>query len=191
MRAIPPALVEDTYIYYFDGACRRGDDRRSALFGVLLFRCGIVIARVPVLLYGMSNNEAECYGYLAFLPHLLAMQFTKILVDVDSKLVICQMNGVCWSKAENLTPYYERGLAMMRRLHGLCDADTFVVSRVYREFNADTDSLANAALDIFTRASTVGLLAGWLRFLLRNACQSALAAVHVFVFLLTAVSTLL
>ena len=154
-RAIPPALPDDTYIYYFDGASRRGDDRRSASFGALLRRNDLVIARVAVFLDDMSNSEVEYNGMLAVLQHAVSMRYTKIRVYGDSKLVISQLNGVWRCKAENLTRYYERGLAMMLVLTGLCDDEHFVVSHVYREFNADADSLANIALDRFSGSNTV------------------------------------
>lgn len=67
VRVVAPELPNDTYIYFFDGACRRGGWKRVASFGALLWFNGWVMARVAVYLHDMSNNETECHGALAVL----------------------------------------------------------------------------------------------------------------------------
>jgi ribonuclease HI len=161
LRSIAPSLPSDTYIYFFDGASRNQEGTRSASFGALLRYNNIVIARVAVFLNDATNNEAEYQGALAVLQHAVSMQYNRILVYGDSKLIVSQLNGVWRCKANNLTVFYEQGLALVRRLHETCADNAFGLAHVYREFNADADSLANVGIDRRTRATAVVVNDGW------------------------------
>jgi ribonuclease HI len=161
LRAETPDLPGDTYIYFFDGACRRGNQTRSASFGALLRYNGRVIARVAVYLHDMSNNEAEYHGAIAVLQHAVSRQYSRVLVYGDSKLVVKQLCGMWKCKAENLSPYYEDGLDLMRQLRQNCAPGAFGLSHVYREFNADADSLANIAIDSYRRATVTLVDEAW------------------------------
>ena len=147
MRAVAPDLPNDTCIYFFDGACLRGDQTRSASFGALLRFTGRVMARVAVYLHDMSNNETEYHGALAVLHHAVARQYSRVLMYGDSMLVIKQLCGMWKCKADNLAPYYENGVELMRQLRQNCTSGIAALSHGYREYNADADSLANIAIE--------------------------------------------
>ena len=110
----------------------------------------------------MSNNEAEYCGALAVLSHACHMRYPRVIIYGDSMLVVRQLTGAWRCKAANLVPNYERGLAMMRQLAETCDANSFKLAHVYREFNADADSLANVALDRQTSVGALVVNQGWL-----------------------------
>ena len=52
-----------------------------------------MIARVAVYLDDATNNEAEYQGALAVLQHAVSMQYTRVLVYGDSKLIVSHLNG--------------------------------------------------------------------------------------------------
>ena len=64
-------------------------------------------------------------------------------------------------QSANLVMYYERGLALIRRMQQKCIDGTFSFSHIYREYNADADGLANLALDRRTRAGPIVLDDNW------------------------------
>ena len=133
----------------------------STTFGGILRYNNIVIARVAVYLDDATNNEAEYQGALAVLQHAASMQYTRIRVYGDSKLIVSQLNGIWRCNANNLIAFYEQGLALVRRLHETCTDNGFGLAHVYREFNADADSLANVGIDRRSHATAVVVNDGW------------------------------
>ena len=73
-------------------------------------------------------------------------------------LVIKQLCEVWKCKADNLAPYYENGLELMRQLRQNCTSGIAAISHVYREYNADADSLANIAIDGYNQINTTATL---------------------------------
>jgi ribonuclease HI len=161
LRSQAPELPSNCLIYFFDGASRKTEGGRSASFGALLRVDGVTVARYAEYLGEWTNNETEYAGALAVLEHALSQQCPRVCIFGDSKLVVSQLNGNWKCKASNLIQYYERGLELMRRLHDACASGFFVFGHVYREFNADADSLANVALDQRTAGTTVVVDDAW------------------------------
>ena len=88
------------------------------------------------------------------------MRYTRVRVNGDSKLIVKQLTGEWRCKAPNLQAYYERGLALSRHQSGI-SVNNLKMSHVYREFNADADSLANFALDHRTNTTPVAVNDNW------------------------------
>lgn len=65
--------------------------------------------------------------------------------DVDSMLVQRQVTGVWQCRAPDLIPWYTQALAQIRQLRLL--GVTTAVRHIYREHNAEADSLANYVID--------------------------------------------
>ena len=112
-------------------------------------------------LSNVSNNEAAYQGALAVLQHACSMCYPRVCVCGDSKLVVNQLTGVWRCNAASLSPYYERGLAFVRRLNELCDAGGFSMSHIYREYNADADSHANVAIYRYDGSAVVVVNDAW------------------------------
>jgi len=120
-----------------------------------------VIARVAVYLDDATNNEAEYQGALAVLQHAVSMQYTRVLVYGDSKLIVSHLNGQWRCRADNLTSFYEQGLGLIRRLSENSANHAFCSAHVYRQFNADADSLANVGIDRRTHDTAVVVNDNW------------------------------
>ena len=100
--------------------------------------------KAPVSLY---------HGALAVLQHAVARQYSRVYIYGDSILVIKQLCGVWKCKADDLAPYYENGLELMRQLRQNCTSGIAAISHVYREYNADAASLTNIAIDGYNRSN--------------------------------------
>jgi ribonuclease HI len=161
LRSRVPNLPGDSLVYYFDGASRKAEGGRSASFGALLRVDGVTVARYAVYLGDRTNNEAEYAGILAVLQHAVLQRSTRVCIYGDSKLVISQLTGEWKCKASNLVANYEIGLDLVRQLHDKCASGFLRLSHIYREFNADADSLANVALDQRTASDAVIVSDAW------------------------------
>ena len=156
-----PAMPDNSLVYFWDGASwKRGADRLAS-YGAVLRVNGVVVGRLGVYLGDQTNNEAEYQGALAVLRHALSMRCPRIFLYGDSKLVVSQLNGVWMCKADNLAPYYEQGLALVRDLELSRDEGRFDMVHVYREFNVDADAVANAAIDRWTGRTNVVIDDNW------------------------------
>ena len=91
-----------------------------------------------------SNNVAEYMGVLAALRDAVNRpQVRSFRFQVDS--VAKQLNCLWRCSCPDLLHFYRDSLDLLEVLRRRC-ADV-IVAHIYREFNAEADSLANEALD--------------------------------------------
>ena len=150
------------FVHFWDGASKKGDGCKLGSYGALLRVNGVTVARIAVYVGDHTNNEAEYQGALAVLEHALAIGHPCVRMYGDSKLVVSHLNGTWKCKAANLTDYYERGLSLVRQLQDICADGEFSIQHVYREYNADADSLANIAVANRGRDNAVVVNEAWL-----------------------------
>lgn len=134
-------MSAERHVLYCDGAAR-GNPGPAAIGGVL-FAPGRVepVAAISEAIGRATNNEAEYRALLAGLQTALAAGVTRLLVRLDSELLVKQMDGSYRVKAPGLKPLHEEAVALLRRFASV------VFEQVPRERNAIADELANAALD--------------------------------------------
>lgn len=142
----PPA--PDTVLYRCDGAARGQGNRRQerqASFGAVRFLNGVVQGRCAARLGDETNNIAEYTGALVCLRDASARHARRVLIQMDSMLVVRQLRFEWRCLAASLTPLYNEALRMLRAMSD-AGADVQIV-HIYREFNAMADSLANEVLN--------------------------------------------
>lgn len=134
-------MSAERHVLYCDGAAR-GNPGPAAIGGVL-FAPGRVepVAAISEAIGRATNNEAEYRALLAGLQTALAAGVTRLLVRLDSELLVKQMDGSYRVKAPGLKPLHQEAVALLRRFASV------VFEQVPRERNAIADELANAALD--------------------------------------------
>lgn len=150
-----PHIPPNTLVYFFDAASRKSETWSLASYGAILRDNGVVVARIAVYLGEQTNDEAKYQGALRVLRHALATRCPRVCIYGDSMLVFKQLCGQWKCKTSNLTSFYEEGLELMRRLYRACDVGVVAFGHVYREFNADADSLAKEAINRRTHGYTV------------------------------------
>ena len=94
---------------------------------------------------------------LAVLRHAASSHRNRICIYGDSKLVVSQLAGLWRCNGDNLVPFYEEGLRIVRRLQAVCNQGLFRLTHIYLEFNVDADALANVALDNYFAGQPVGV----------------------------------
>jgi len=102
---------------------------------------GQVVAKLKKYIGRSTNNVAEYYGLIAALDYAQQHGIRALRVESDSELMVRQMRGQYKVKSPELRPLFERARKMAQTF------DTFKIEHVYREQNAEADTLANEALD--------------------------------------------
>jgi len=102
---------------------------------------GEVVAKLKKYIGRMTNNVAEYYGLIAALDYAQSHGIRALRVESDSELLVRQMRGQYKVKSAELRPLFERARKMAQTFA------SFKIEHVYREQNAEADTLANEALD--------------------------------------------
>ena len=123
-----------------DGASR-GNPGPAAWGAVFLDEDRSVVSEHYKAIGENTNNYAEYMAVVEALKQAKVENFTEIIVESDSQLLVKQLTGEYRVKAPNLQPLF----AECRQLARDFESCEFV--HVRREFNKLADALANRALD--------------------------------------------
>ena len=138
---LPAADPEHEYVLYCDGASRGNPGLASA--GYVLFDAGgaEVAAAGEVIGRNTTNNVAEYTALLRGLELAVRLGVQRLLVRMDSELVVRQMLGQYKVRHEGLRPLFATAQRLRRAFA------RFSIEHVPRAQNARADALANEALD--------------------------------------------
>lgn len=123
-----------------DGGAR-GNPGPAGIGVVLAAEDGEVIAEIAQGIGEATNNIAEYAALIAGLELALSKGVTHVDIYVDSELVVSQLLGKWKIKKDTLRPLAVEARALMNRF------ESFTISHVKRELNADADKLANQGMD--------------------------------------------
>lgn len=134
-------MSSERHVLHCDGAAR-GNPGPAAI-GAVLFAPGRVepVAAISERIGRATNNEAEYRALIAGLQTALEAGVARLLVRLDSELLVHQMTGTYRVKAPGLKPLHREAETLVRRFASVA------FEQVPRERNALADELANAALD--------------------------------------------
>ena len=136
---------DKTYVLRFDGGSRGNPGVAGA--GMVLYDADEgqeVWSGYSFMGDKYTNNEAEYTGILEGLRCAYAMGARSVVIQGDSLLVIKQLEGAWRVKAENLRPYHQKALNVLKQF------DSFHLCHIEREQNSRADELANEAMDLRT-----------------------------------------
>lgn len=135
----PQGEAERILVLHADGGSR-GNPGPAGAGGVLLDGEGRVLEDYALFLGTATNNEAEYRALLEGLKRAAARKPTRLVVRMDSLLVVKQMRGEYRVKDRKLLPLHLE----TRRNFPPCPV---LFEHVPREANALADRLANLAMD--------------------------------------------
>jgi len=130
----------ETVIVHTDGASR-GNPGPASIGVVIAEPSGHVLREFGEALAPTTNNVAEYTAVIRALESALELGARRVQVQMDSQLVVRQLNGSYRVKHPDMLPLYRRVLELIQRFEEV----TF--AHVPREQNTEADRLANAALD--------------------------------------------
>ncbi len=129
---------------YVDGGSR-GNPGQAAVGAVIILK-GREISRISKPIGTATNNEAEYQALITALEEARHLGATSVHVKMDSELMIRQLLKKYNVKSQNLRPYYEKVVNLLREYRDVG------LERIPREKNAVADSLVNDALDILAKS---------------------------------------
>lgn len=101
----------------------------------------VLVDQLGLFLGHCTNNEAEYQALLLGLEKLLSLGATEVVCNLDSELVVKQLNGQYKVKNANMQAFVER----VNKLKKDFTQISFV--HVPREKNKEADKLVNEVLD--------------------------------------------
>lgn len=125
---------------YTDGGAR-GNPGPAGIGAVLRDEAGEVLGEIAQGIGEATNNVAEYVALITGLEMALDRGVTDIDIYMDSELVVSQLLGKWKIKKDTLRPLAVKARALMNRF------ESFTLSHVRRELNADADKLANQGMD--------------------------------------------
>jgi ribonuclease HI len=123
-----------------DGASR-GNPGPAGAGAIISDSEGVTLTEKAVYLGETTNNQAEYQALLIGLQEAVKLAPARLIVRMDSELIVRQLNGEYRVRNRDLQPLHSRARELMDQLN-----DVEVV-HVPREENAHADRLANQAID--------------------------------------------
>jgi ribonuclease HI len=123
-----------------DGAAR-GNPGPSAIGAVLKDENGKTLGRISRTIGTTTNNQAEYRAIIAALERAISAGARQVTIKSDSELVVRQINGRYKIKNTTLRPLYQQVVRLASSL------ESFSITSIPREQNAEADAQANRALD--------------------------------------------
>lgn len=127
-------------IIHTDGAAR-GNPGPAAIGATIKDETGNLIARISKRIGVTTNNQAEYRAIITALEKAINSGAKHVVLKSDSELVVQQINGRYKIKNTALRPLYQKVVQLTGSL------ESFTISYIPREQNAEADALANKALD--------------------------------------------
>ena len=127
------------YEIYSDGASRSNPGEASV--GVSILKDNIEIDTIKKRKGIATNNVAEYIGLIEALEYCIKKNITEVVINLDSLLVVQQVNLEYKVKSKKLQEHYNKALNLINEI------STIKIQHVKREFNKRADQLANQALD--------------------------------------------
>ena len=134
------SLSISSCIIYSDGGAR-GNPGPAAAGGVIIAADGSLAAEVSDYLGVATNNVAEYQALILVLNKALEMGCQEVTVNLDSELVVRQLNGAYRVKDAKMIPLHAKAKSLLRRFASVS------IAHVPRSKNKRADELVNEVLD--------------------------------------------
>jgi ribonuclease HI len=138
--------VSTSLVIYADGGSR-GNPGPAAIGVVILDRSGKILRETARRVGRATNNQAEYLALIEGLKLAREMGAEEVSVQMDSELVVRQVNGRYALRSPSLRPLFQQ----VRELQA--SFRSFTITHVPRAHNRRADALLNQALN---RGATPG-----------------------------------
>jgi len=126
---------------YVDGGAR-GNPGPAGVGVLILDGAGKKIKDISKYIGEATNNVAEYSALLYGLEEALILRADELKINLDSELVVKQLNGEYRVKDVNLRPLFERALNMLKSFKN------FELNHIDRSKNKEADKLVNRAINL-------------------------------------------
>ena len=132
-------MLSSIHIGFADGASRYTRNLASAAW--VVYSIDELLSSGGMYLGPATNNVAEYRAVIGLLTEAISLGITQLIVNLDSQLVVYQINRIYSICDPILLRLYLRVRFLERRF------DFIQFQHISREFNQVADSLANYMLD--------------------------------------------
>ena len=144
----PLPLPVGAVLYRTDGAAKGQGQRDSGSGGagaVCFGDGGDVVAWMSESLGDVSNNFAEYVGAIRAFERVERQAHPIVALEMDSKLVCCQLRGEWQVRASELKVLFRNAFAILCRMRSA--GIRVHIRHIYREYNVEADGRAKASSD--------------------------------------------
>lgn len=138
-KKLPGGNLTDAKLFTDGGS--RGNPGPSAIAFVICKMDDTVVEKAGEYIGDTTNNQAEYQALKAGLNRAHELGIKKLIVNLDSELVVKQINGLYKIKNQELVPHYNHA----KRLAG--KFEHIIFQHVPRALNASADKEVNRILD--------------------------------------------
>lgn len=122
-----------------DGASL-GNPGLAAIGATLKDEQGRLVASISQAIGRTTNNQAEYRAVIAALEEATRLGAKEVAINLDSELIVRQINGKYRVKKAALKPLYQRVKQLQSRL------ESFTITHIPRQQNREAHKLAHIAL---------------------------------------------
>lgn len=126
---------------YIDGACR-GNPGPAGIGVLILDRNRKKIKELYRYIGEATNNIAEYNALIYGLEEAIGLGADEVVINLDSELVVKQLNGEYRVKDSDIRPLFEKALSILK------DLADFEVRHIDRAKNREADRLANKSINL-------------------------------------------
>ena len=134
-------MKSKTFILYADGGSR-GNPGPAGIGAVILDAKKKKVKEVFKYIGETTNNNAEYNALICGLEEIRGLGGDEVIVNLDSELVVKQMNGEYRVKSGDIKPLFEKAMEVLK------DFKSFEIRHIDRAKNKDADKLVNKAINL-------------------------------------------
>ena len=134
-------MKSKTFFLYADGGSR-GNPGPAGIGVVILDSKKKKVKELCKYLGEATNNNAEYNALIHGLEEVRDLSADEVVINLDSELVVKQLNGEYRVKNAEIKPLFEKAIALLK------DFKSFEIRHIDRAKNKDADKLVNKAINL-------------------------------------------
>ena len=134
-------MKSKTFFIYADGGSR-GNPGPAGIGAVILDAKKKKVKEVFKYIGEQTNNNAEYNALIAGLEEIRSLGGDEVIVNLDSELVVKQLNGEYRVKNREIKPLFEEAIGALKKFR------SFEIRRIDRSENKEADKLVNKAINL-------------------------------------------
>ena len=134
-------MKSKTFFLYADGGSR-GNPGPAGIGAVILDARKKKVKEVFKYIGETTNNNAEYNALIAGLEEVRDLGGDEVIVNLDSELVVKQINGEYRVKNADIKPLFEKAIEVLKNFK------SFEIRHIDRSKNKEADKLVNKAINL-------------------------------------------
>ncbi|MDD5428650.1 MAG: ribonuclease HI family protein [Candidatus Omnitrophica bacterium] len=129
------------FFLYADGGAR-GNPGPAGIGAVILDSNKKKIKELYKYIGETTNNNAEYNALISALEEACSLGADEVVVNLDSELIVKQLNGEYKVKSADIKPLFEKAIEALKKFR------SFEIRHIDRSENKEADKLVNKAINL-------------------------------------------